>query len=126
MADIGSFPQNLTWIHAAVSNKPELMDGWMTDACATTADLLTKSSRVKNSSNILTRKNQETHGFQCIFNLPQLKYKEIHKVSWLSFYATLDYVYQYIYRTLDTSLNYWRDGRGGGWSCRPQDFKNPQ
>ena len=31
---IGSFPQNLAWIHAAVSEKPQLTDGRTTDACA--------------------------------------------------------------------------------------------
>ncbi len=47
---IGSFPQTLACIPAAVSEKHELTDGrWMTDACATTvALLLTKSSRAKN------------------------------------------------------------------------------
>ncbi len=45
---IGSFPQNLSWIHAVVSEKPEFMDdGRTTDACATTVALLTKSSRAK-------------------------------------------------------------------------------
>ncbi len=28
---IGSFPQNLGWIHAALSEKPELTDGRRTD-----------------------------------------------------------------------------------------------
>ncbi len=40
---IGGFPQNLAWIQAAVSEKPEL-----TDACATTVALLTESSRAEN------------------------------------------------------------------------------
>ncbi len=35
----------------------------------------------KNSSNILTQKNQETHRFQGILNLPQMKYKEIHMLA---------------------------------------------
>ena len=44
-----SYPQNLAWIHAVVSEKPEFMDdGQMTDACAMTVALLTKSSRAKN------------------------------------------------------------------------------
>ena len=25
---VGSFPQNLAWINGAVSDKPELTDGW--------------------------------------------------------------------------------------------------
>ncbi len=29
---IGSFPPNLAWIHAAVSEKSELMDGWTMDS----------------------------------------------------------------------------------------------
>ncbi len=36
-------PQNLAWIHAAVSEKPEFMD----DACARTVALPTKLSRAK-------------------------------------------------------------------------------
>ncbi len=41
----------LTWIHTAVSEKPEFTDGQMdgrTDACAGTVALLTMSSRAKN------------------------------------------------------------------------------
>ena len=46
----GSYPQNLVWVHAAVSEKPEFTDdGRTTDACAMTEALLTKSSRAKNS-----------------------------------------------------------------------------
>ncbi len=42
----GSYPQSLSWIHAAVSKKPELRtDG--RPACATTVALLTKPSRAK-------------------------------------------------------------------------------
>ena len=37
----------MTWIDAAVSEKPELTDGRTTDACATTVALLTKSIRPK-------------------------------------------------------------------------------
>ncbi len=50
---VGSFPQNLAWIHVALSDKPELTDGWTTDACATTVALLTKSSRAKNETIII-------------------------------------------------------------------------
>ncbi len=50
---IGSCPQNVAWIHAAVSEKPEFTDagkdGGTNDACATTVALLTKSSKAKNS-----------------------------------------------------------------------------
>ena len=42
MAD--SFPQNLAWIHAAVSEKLELTDGRMTPV------LLTKSNRANNTT----------------------------------------------------------------------------
>ncbi len=53
----GSYPQNLAWIHAAVSEKLEFMDdGWTTDAYAMTVTLLTKSSRAKNLT-------------QCVINL---------------------------------------------------------
>ncbi len=49
---IGSYPQNLVWIHAAVSEKPEFTDdGRTTDACAMTVALLTKSSRAKKDTN---------------------------------------------------------------------------
>ncbi len=44
-----SYPQNLAWTHAAVSEKLEFTeDGRTTDACAITVGLLTKSSRAKN------------------------------------------------------------------------------
>ncbi len=45
---IGSFPQNLAWIHVAVSEKLEFMDDGQTtvrrelDICATTVALLCK------------------------------------------------------------------------------------
>ncbi len=45
---LGSFPQNLAWIHAIVTEEPELMDGRTTDAWSTTVALLTKSSKAKN------------------------------------------------------------------------------
>ena len=50
---IGSFPQHLAWIHAAVSEKPELTVGQRMDACAMTVALLTKSSRAKNPPQIM-------------------------------------------------------------------------
>ncbi len=52
----GSYPQNLAWIHAAVSEKPEFTDdgriddGRTTDACTMTVALLTKSSRANKKS----------------------------------------------------------------------------
>ena len=45
----GSYPQNLAWIHAGVSKKPQFTDvRRKTDACAMTVALLTKSNRAKN------------------------------------------------------------------------------
>ncbi len=43
---IGSFPQNLAWIHAALSGLTRV-NGRMTDAYATTVAPRTKSSRAK-------------------------------------------------------------------------------
>ena len=50
--------QNLAWIDAMVSEKPELTDGRKTDACTMTVALLTESSRAKNDC--------PRHGFELL------------------------------------------------------------
>ena len=54
-----SHPQNLAWIHAPVSEKPEFTDGQTTDACAMTVALLSKSSRAKNPKRSFVRTIEE-------------------------------------------------------------------
>ncbi len=44
---IGWFPQNLAWIHAAVSEKPELMNNWCLHHDSSSADSMDRV-RLKN------------------------------------------------------------------------------
>ena len=48
---------------------------------------------------------------QKVLNEPVLKYREVHQVRWLSFYAALEA----IYRTLDSLITY--------FTCRENDAK---